>query len=915
MKKHIAIFLLLTVLETHAQVQANFIASPTAGCSPMTVTFTNLSTGSGNLTYTWYFGNGNSSNVTNPTANYTSPGTYTVTLIVSDGIHYDTLVRPNYIRVYKHPTASFSINPSYGCIPLTINFTNTSTIGDTNIISYLWDFGDGSSSSLQHPAHTYTQQSIYTVSLQIIDAHGCQSSITMPNSIIASDKPHVQFSANYTSSCNAPFTVNFTNQSSGMGSLSYHWNFGDGSSSTAQNPSHTYTQNGNYTVTLTVTNQYGCIDSLSIPNYITISNINANFHIQEGDTVCPNQAVHFINDAGTTALWSFGDGGTSTLTNPTHTYLTPGTYQVIMIAAPGTSCQDTAYRTIVVRSYPNAQFTTSSNFSCGNPITFIPNNSNGTSYSWNFGDNQTSSNISPNHSYEQNGTYYPSLIITDIYGCQNAYQSPTPIIVEHPQANFSVSPDKGCKPLPVSFIDNSNCNTNYTHITNWHWDFGNGQTSTQQNPTYTFPDTGTYNVTLTITTDLGCTATSNYSIEVGEHQHPQVSINYFEGCANDTIQFISLSTDSNYIDTYYWNFVNDSNLVVGSSNEAHPQISFKGNGIISLTYIISQNGCFDTLKLDSIFILHGPYTGHIDTIMIGCHDPYTIGAIMPFIKQANRWYWDMNNDGIYDDSTIFSSPIYSLGDTTWFTYPQRGTYTIKFIAFNDSSGCFWEESYDITIRDIHAQLQINSPTCYFNVFMNTTNTIDFDTISFVYGDGSSVQLSYMQFLMDSLFYHQHIFHNYPQQSGTYTAFIHVWNNIGCHDYDSVNVRVYHPTPGFTATPLQFCVPYEITFTDTSSADTTIVAWQYNLIPGSLNSNVQHPTFNITIPANYTVNLTVTDALGCSASISKNAYLLANTINASINTLDSTLCLGDTTYLFSNTPNATSFIWRFWRVIL
>ncbi|MGQ9846455.1 MAG: PKD domain-containing protein [Bacteroidales bacterium] len=892
------------------QVHASFTANPTHGCAPMTVSFINNSTGTGTLTYQWNFGNGNSSNLQNPTANYINPGTYTVTLIVSNGSQSDTMVLTNYIHVFQNPTASFTINPTTGCVPLNVSFTNTSQLGDTIITNYVWDFGDGGSSNQQNPSHNYTQPGGYGVSLQITDGHGCHASFTQQGAVIVSSIPQVAFTADYTSNCTAPFTVIFHNQSTGMGTLTYLWNFGDGTTSTAQNPTHTYTQSGSYSVSLQVTNQYGCSNDTTYTNYINISNVNAAFHTNVGDTVCINQTVQFINDAGTTALWSFGDGGTSTLSNPTHVYTTSGTYVVMMIAAPGTPCQDTAYRTILVRSAPNAQFSFSPTFSCGNPITFTPLNTNGTSYQWNFGDNTSGTGVNPNHTYQNNGTYYVSLILTDSYGCQGAYQSPTPIIVEKPVASFDANPKEGCKPLPVSFTDSSSCNTNFTHFTAWSWDFGDGHNSSLQNPNHTFADTGVFTVTLTVTTDLGCTATTTLDIQVGEHQHPQVQYTYTGGCANDTVNFISLSTDANYIDSYNWQFVNDSNLVVGTSTETNPSIPFHGNGYISLTYTINHNGCYDTLKLDSIFVLNGPYTGHIDTIMVGCHNPYLVGAVMPFIKQANRWYWDMDGDGVYDDSTIYVNPVYSLGDTSWFTYPSRGTYNIHFIAYNDSSGCFWEENMSIKIKDIRANLAVTSPTCPNQVHMNTANSQDFDQITFVYGDGTMHTLSYTDFLLDTLIYHQYVYHNYPNHSDTVTAYLIVSNNIGCVDTDSVTIRIFYPQPGFMGNPLHFCVPYNVLLTDTSHADTTIVGWQWTVNPGNLTSTAQNPTFSVSNPGNYSVQLTVVDALGCSATKTLNSYIHADLLQGNFSCLDNTLCLGDTVHFISSLPNVTQYIWDY-----
>ncbi len=407
--------MLLASSFSFGQVHADFTADITEQCgAPMFVQFTNLSTGNGTLNYQWFFGNGISSNIANPNIiGYVDTGIYTVTLIVSNGTDYDTLVKTNYIKAYALPTASFTRIPPFGCIPVTINFTNTSQPGDTTITSYLWEFGNGTTSTSANTSYTYSQAGGYAVSLTITDAHGCTNSHTIQNGAIASDKPHVQFTADNLSNCYVPYTVNFTNQSTGLiiDTLSYLWNFGDGGTSTLQNPSHTYNVADTFSVSLHVSNQFGCFSDTTYTNYINLSIVNAGINTDLGDTVCPNQIVQFTNIAGTSSsYWNFGDGFNGVGAIASHTYTTAGTFQVMLIASPNTPCADTAYKTIVVRTLPDAHFTPSSHFSCGNSLTFTPVATNGSSYDWHFGDNppqqqeSTSSNTSPAFTYAENAT-------------------------------------------------------------------------------------------------------------------------------------------------------------------------------------------------------------------------------------------------------------------------------------------------------------------------------------------------------------------------------------------------------------------------------------------------------------------------------------------------------------------------------
>jgi len=249
---------------------AAFTGNPTSGCAPLTVDFTDQSTGTVD-SWDWDFGDGSAhSTEQNPTHQYADPGNYTVTLTVSGPCGSDNEQKVDYIDVGPTLIADFSANPTSGCAPLTVDFTDQST---GEIDTWDWDFGDGSAhSSAQNPSHTYNNAGDYTVSLTITGSCGSDTK-TKTNYIGVEETPGADFVGEPTSG-NAPLTVNFTDQSTNH-PTSWSWDFGDGGSSTEQNPSHQYADPGTYTVSLTAGNGCGS-DTETKTDYITVTQPSQN---------------------------------------------------------------------------------------------------------------------------------------------------------------------------------------------------------------------------------------------------------------------------------------------------------------------------------------------------------------------------------------------------------------------------------------------------------------------------------------------------------------------------------------------------------------------------------------------------------------------------------------------------------------
>jgi len=333
--------------------RAGFTAAPLSGDEPLVVSFGDGSTSYEGITsWRWDFGDGSTSSEQNPTHTYVQEGVYTVSLTVSeaDG-DSDSESRTGYITVSDaRPGADFWAAPLGGSEPLEVSFRDTSTSYE-GITSWRWDFGDGGASSEQNPTYTYTQEGVYTVSLTVSEADDDSDSESKVGYITVSDtRPGADFWAAPLSG-DEPLEVRFSDDSTSYeGITSWRWDFGDGGASSEQNPTYTYTQEGVYTVSLTVTEADGDSDSESKVGYITVSDTRPGADFWAAPLSGDEPLVVSFRDTSTSYdgitswRWDFGDGGTSSEQNPTHSYAAEGTYTVSLTVSDG-AASDTKTRT------------------------------------------------------------------------------------------------------------------------------------------------------------------------------------------------------------------------------------------------------------------------------------------------------------------------------------------------------------------------------------------------------------------------------------------------------------------------------------------------------------------------------------------------------------------------------------------
>ncbi|MFT5821266.1 MAG: gliding motility-associated-like protein [Crocinitomix sp.] len=249
---------------------ADFSTSPSTGCAtPRTVFFTDLST----LPDTWFwdFGDGATSTLQNPIHNYTSGGTFTVTLTTTDTIFGCSDDATAVVEVSLPIAEIGGPTSEFGCAPHSVDFVNSSTnLGPGTITDYLWDFGDGTTSIEETPSYVYDSPGIFTVSLTVTNDLGCSNTDEIPF-YVQTIGPDVNFGADIFFAECPDLTVNFTDSTIfGAPIVSWNWGFGDGGSSTLQNPVHIFTDFGDYDISLTVSDIDGCSRTLVFEDYIII---------------------------------------------------------------------------------------------------------------------------------------------------------------------------------------------------------------------------------------------------------------------------------------------------------------------------------------------------------------------------------------------------------------------------------------------------------------------------------------------------------------------------------------------------------------------------------------------------------------------------------------------------------------------
>jgi PKD repeat protein len=461
----------------------------------------------------WTFGDGTLSTIRNPVHQYVQPGTYNVCLrvvytngCVAEKCKLITVLAPTTCVVEFRDSLLGQATYQFWSIPTS-----------NAISSYLWHFGDSSTSTLANPIHHFNQPGVYNVCLRVIYANGCVAEkcktfvVTNPVTCVA----------DFRDSLVGPFSIQFNAIISNSATTSYQWNFGDGSTASGPNPLHQFPGQGAYHVCLRVIYANGCVAekckdiTLPLPN-------TASCEVRFTDSAAgPNSiSFHAITMPGRAVnsyQWNFGDGIGSNLANPVHSYASSGTYNVCLVvkySVPGTIntyCEARSCHVVIVTGPSCGAII---NDSIVGPLkvqfrSILPRN-DVVSLRWNFGDGSTSLVRNPLKQYARGGRYRVCLNVRYQYDSCEANVCETVVLSDEPcRDSFRVEPYFGG--LNGTTVNNGLVYQffsiiNRTDALIYQWNFGDGSSSMLSNPVKTYQQPGLYNVCLKVTFANGCIA-------------------------------------------------------------------------------------------------------------------------------------------------------------------------------------------------------------------------------------------------------------------------------------------------------------------------------------------------------------------------------------------------------------------------
>lgn len=879
MKKRLfyTLFTLLLAITVHAQTPvADFSGSVVSGCAPLAVIFKDLSTGDPKY-WDWDFGNGQLSNLQNPGVVFSQPGTYTIKLVVRNPSGVNGITKEAYITVFPSPIVSFSADRTTACLPAAIDFTGNATTTDGTISSYKWNFGDGETADGQNAQHTYNQTGYYTVTLNATSSNGCIGQRSVGRYIRVVAGIVADFTSKPPAQCKAPFNVMFNNESSGPGTLTYLWDFGNGVTSTDKNPTVTYNSSDNYNVKLTTKSNFGC--ESTVDSIIPVTTYATTFTIP--DSACTNQQINFQNGSapGASAVWSFGDGTQTSEFSPIKSYGVPNSYTIKLVNR-FQDCTDSLTKVIKIVK-PTVNFTATNNTGCGAPLTvsFQDLTPNTTSWQWDFGDGSTATTQNPTHEYVIPGKYSVKLTVTTSTGCDATLTKTNFVSIIPPTIAINNLPEDGCAPLGIT---PSATASSPDGITSYSWDFGDGSpvvTGTLTPPMHTYANAGSYTLTFTVTTGGGCVQPLKRNIKVGD-KPTSIDFTAFNpgACVSDTVKFTPITPDAN---EWFWYFGDGD-----TSTQQYPNHIYQDTGKLSVTLIASNNGCqADPLTKPDFITKIAPVAKF--GVKVDCNN--RLGVIFSdsaIVKSGstNTYKWD------FGDGQTSSDVNPGLHN-----YAQPGKYNAK-LTVGDGS-CESVKIIPVYLDPLDGNFTLSKTKLCLN-----------ETLTLTAAEDSARVTSFHWTIGNSSFDRGKVLDTLFATDNTYGITLLVTDKYNCTATSTQSVIVTKPVALFVPDVTNICGTSPVTFTDQSTSSVGIAEWKWDFGDGNTQTFTAPPfshQYNDT--GSFSIKLTIKDVAGCINEYTRTQPFTTSSPRAIFGTATSMSCPG-ATVLFNDSSLGRNLVY-------
>ncbi|MFM7726894.1 MAG: PKD domain-containing protein [Flavobacteriales bacterium] len=867
-------------------------ADQTEGCDQLQVDFTAVAPDA--VQWVWNLDNGTPAfnGLNPPLVNYTQPGEYHVTLEVENSFGCaaeDDIT----IEVYQSPQVDFNVfNVCEGAVA---QFTDlTISASNNDITEWAWSFGDGTVSDQQNPTHTYTGTGSFLVQLFITTEH-CPGQTS--ENISVQEAPVASLAADVLVGC-TPLVVNFDNLSEPA--ASYVWDLGNGILLNDFAGQQTFfnfgTADTTYQVTLGALNSFGC-GTTDMVEIVVHPGAIANFTDNSTPPTCGPLEAFFQNESQNAFgySWNFGDGFTSNVASPSHTYFNNtnflDVFEVTLIAFNQQGCNDTLSKTVFVYPLINLNPTIETSEGCAPLTVTMPFVGGAQIYQWDFGDGTSSTFAMPVHTFNNTTSneivYDVTLIGTSAFGCSDTVVTQITVF-PNSVAQFNTNVASGCSPLTVDITNLSSGADTY------NWNYGDGGVSqvTALQHSHTFINNGTTPLVRTIalaTQNIyGCLSSFSANLEI----YPQINVSFVEPvdvCSPATVSFSNTSIN---VSSYSWNFGNGLQSVALNPTSVYENIT---DNDVPYTVTLTGSsvfGCVDSMS--HTFLVKTTPTALFTLSELAACAPVEVEISNQTVR-ADNLLWTYGNG-------ITSTTEDSLQQ---IVYQNKGTiaqeFVITLLATTDE-GCSSQQSSTLTVYPL-IDAGFIEPSAYC-----APATVQFNSTSV---NANSLQWDFGNGTVSTIPAPTSFFVNDTGDPIVYDVQLVATSTYGC--VDSINHPVVvNPTPVIDFSPSVFsgCAPVEVTFTNNSLFADNIL-WSYGDGAGSTTTDAIHThlyTNTGLAPDFVDVTLSAVSDEGCNSSTTVELSIYPGVTAGFLS--PGSFCSPAQLALVNTSQNAVTFEWSF-----